>query len=60
MTDKQNEVDEILQSIAAAAADIQRWTLYIAMSRRISPDRRIDIANAAARIADLNRKLREL
>lgn len=44
--------NDVLVSIASAAADIQRHVLNIAMSGRCSDDRKSDINYAAKRISD--------
>lgn len=54
------DAKEILASIATSASDIERWVLQMALSGRLSVDRRTDIAHAATRIQELNKKLSEL
>ena len=49
--------EEALLSINASNADIERWILQIAISRRISEDKRKDIIRAAERIAKLAKEL---
>ena len=52
-----NDRNELITSIAAAAADIQRWSLQMATADRVSRDRVSDIKNSAERIGQLNAKL---
>jgi hypothetical protein len=53
MTDQDND----FQSISQCASDIVRWILSMALARRISVDRRMDIIRAAERIIALAKAL---
>jgi hypothetical protein len=51
------DLPEQLQSINQSAADIQRWVLQMALTQRVSIDRRMDVIRAAERILALTKAL---
>ena len=52
--------EDFLQSMYAAAQEIQHKVFLVGLDKRLSADRRIDIIRSAERIVELTKKLGDL